>query len=51
MRAKWSAPIKEYWKYSERKMVKGSDLIVCDSVNIEEYIRETYGSAFTKSFL
>ena len=42
MRAKWSAPIKEYWKYSERKMVKGSDLIVCDSLNIEKYIRNTY---------
>lgn len=42
-RAKWSAPIRKYWKYSEKVMVKGSDLIVCDSVNIEQYIRQTYG--------
>ena len=43
MRAKWSAPIRAYWKYSEKVMVKGSDLIVCDSKNIEKYIRATYG--------
>lgn len=43
MRAKWSAPVRKYWKYSEKVMVKGSDLIVCDSVTIEKYIRETYG--------
>lgn len=42
-RAKWSAPIRKYWKYSEKKMVLGSDLIVCDSMTIEKYIRETYG--------
>lgn len=42
MRAKWSKPVRAYWKYSEKKMVLGSDLIVCDSVNIEKYIRETY---------
>ena len=41
-RAKWSAPVREYWKYSEKKMVLGSDLIVCDSVNIEKYIHSTY---------
>ena len=43
MRAKWSAPVRKYWKYSEKKMVLGSDLIVCDSKNIEKYIEETYG--------
>lgn len=42
MRAKWSAPVRKYWKYSEKKMVLGSDLIVCDSKNIEKYIHETY---------
>ena len=42
MRAKWSAPVRKYWKYSEKKMVLGSDLIVCDSINIEKYIQETY---------
>lgn len=42
MRAKWSAPVKKYWKYSEKIMVLGSDLVVCDSINIEKYIRQTY---------
>lgn len=42
MRAKWSAPVRKYWKFSEKVMVKGSDLIVCDSKNIEKYIKETY---------
>lgn len=43
MRAKWSAPVRKYWKYSEKAMVKGSDLIVCDSKNIEKYIQKEYG--------
>lgn len=43
MRAKWSKPVRAYWRYSEKKMVLGSDLIVCDSVNIEKYIQKTYG--------
>lgn len=42
-RAKWSRPIRAYWKYSEKRMVMDSDLVVCDSVNIEKYVRETYG--------
>lgn len=42
MRAKWSAPIRKYWKLSERLMVKCSDLVICDSVNIEKYIHECY---------
>ncbi len=41
-RAKWSAPIRKYWKKSEQKMVKYSDLVICDSVNIEKYIHECY---------
>lgn len=43
MRAKWSAPIRKYWKISEQMMVKHSDFIICDSVNIEKYIKESYG--------
>jgi len=43
MRVKWSGPIRAYWKYSEKKMVLGSDMIVCDSSNIEKYIQKTYG--------
>lgn len=42
MRAKWSAPIRKYWKLSERMMVKYSDLVICDSVNIERYIHTCY---------
>lgn len=41
-RAKWSAPIRKYWKESERLMVKWSDLVICDSVTIEKYIHECY---------
>lgn len=42
MRAKWSAPIRKYWKVSEQMMVKWSDLDICDSVNIEKYIHKCY---------
>lgn len=43
MRSKWPFLVKRYWKYSEKVMVKGSDLIVCDSRNIEKYIHQVYG--------
>lgn len=43
-RSKWSAPIRAYWKYSEKHMVKHADLLVCDSKNIEKYIQEEYAS-------
>lgn len=42
MRAKWSAPVRRYWKVSERMMTKHADLMVCDSINMEKYIREEY---------
>ena len=42
MRARWSAPIRKYWKISEQMMVKYCDLAICDSVNIEKYIHECY---------
>ena len=42
MRAQWSAQIRKYWKISEQMMVKWSDLIICDSVNIEKYIHKCY---------
>lgn len=42
MRAKWSAPIRKYWKISEQMMVKHCDLAICDSINIEKYIHECY---------
>lgn len=42
MRAKWSDPVRKYWKYSEQMMVRHCDLLVCDSKNIEKYIKESY---------
>ncbi|MCR5770840.1 MAG: DUF1972 domain-containing protein [Butyrivibrio sp.] len=42
MRAKWSKPVREYWRISEALMVKYADLLICDSKNIEKYIQETY---------
>lgn len=42
MRAKWSAPVRKYWKISESMMVKHADLLICDSKNIEHYIQTTY---------
>lgn len=42
LRAKWPAPVRKYWKISEQLMVKHADLMVCDSKNIEKYIRESY---------
>ena len=42
LRAKWPAPVRKYWKISEQMMTKHADLMVCDSKNIESYIRDTY---------
>ncbi len=42
MRAKWPKPVRKYWKISEQMMVKHADLVICDSVNIEKYIQESY---------
>ena len=41
-RAKWNAAIRQYWKISEKLMVKHADLLVCDSINIEKYIKNDY---------
>ena len=43
MRAKWSAPVRKYWKISEKLMTKHCDLLICDSKNIEKYIHDEYG--------
>ena len=42
LRAKWSAPIRKYWKISEQMMVKWSDLVICDSKTIGQYIHDCY---------
>lgn len=44
LRAKWSLPVRKYWKYSEKLMVKYADLLVCDSENIEKYIQKDYSN-------
>ncbi|WP_057911623.1 beta 1-4 rhamnosyltransferase Cps2T [Peribacillus muralis] len=43
-RSKWNYWIKRYWKLSEKLMVKNADLLVCDSIGIESYIRAEYNS-------
>lgn len=42
LRKKWSPIVRRYWKYSESRMVKYADLLICDSKNIESYIRSEY---------
>lgn len=44
LRGKWNKAIRQYWKYSEKLMVKHSDLLICDSVGIEEYIKGEYAA-------
>lgn len=41
-RTKWNAIAKKFLRYCEKCLVENSDLVVCDSVNIEKYIKETY---------
>lgn len=41
-RAKWNCFIRKYWKLSEKLMVKYADLLICDSKNIEKYIKNDY---------
>ena len=42
LRAKWSLPVRKYWKFSEQLMIKHADLLICDSKNIESYIQKDY---------
>lgn len=48
-RAKWSVLVRKYWKISEQLMVKYSDLLICDSKNIEKYIQKTYAKYSPKT--
>lgn len=41
-RAKWNAILKKFFKVCESKMAKYADLLICDSINIENYIKEEY---------
>jgi rhamnosyltransferase len=49
LRAKWSKPVRRYWKISERMMVAHSDLVICDSKKMEKYILETYKKSSPKT--
>lgn len=42
-RDKWNAAAKKFLRFCEACLVKNSDLAICDSVNIEKYILDTYG--------
>lgn len=42
LRRKYSGVVRKYWAVSEQWMVKYSDLVICDSINIEKYIKEKY---------
>ncbi len=49
LRAKWPAPVRKYWKLSEKLMMRHCDLAVCDSKNIEQYILDTYAAYAPKT--
>lgn len=49
LRKKWNWIIKKYWKLSERLMVKNSDLLICDSKNIQKYIQREYDNYYPKT--
>ena len=49
LRAKWSKPVRMYWKVSEKLMVKHADLLICDSKNIESYIQQDYAKYAPKT--
>ena len=41
-RDKWNAVAKKFLRYCESCLVRYSDLAICDAVNIEKYIKQTY---------
>lgn len=41
-RDKWNSILKKFFKICEKKMAKNADLLICDSVNIENYMKKTY---------
>lgn len=43
-RSKWNALAKRFLRYCEKCLVENSDLVICDSKNIEKYIVNTYGN-------
>lgn len=49
LRRKYSPLVRRYWKLSEKGMVRHSDLVICDSKNIERYISQEYRSFSPKT--
>lgn len=41
-RSKWNKFIRAYWKYSEKLMIKNADYVICDSIEIQKYIKNEY---------
>lgn len=46
-RAKWNYIIKSFFKISEKSMINNSDLVICDSKEIEKHINNKYKSVKT----
>lgn len=41
-RDKWNWVLKKFFKVCEKQMAKHADLLICDSINIEKYMKEEY---------
>lgn len=41
-REKWNFILKKFFKVCEGKMAKHADLMICDAINMENYIKEEY---------
>ena len=48
LRAKWSLPVRKYWKFSEQLMVKHADLLICDKTIYIAYGMDTSKSSLSK---
>lgn len=48
-RDKWNKAAKVFLKYCESCLVRYSDLAICDSKTIEQYIRDTYGNKVSET--
>ena len=47
-RSKWNNLAKTFFKLSEKWMLESSDIIVCDSLGIKDYINEAYPKLINK---
>ncbi len=50
-RKKYIPPVRAYWKWSEKMMVRCCDLEICDSVNIEDKRIKFVGTVYDKDLL